>query len=84
MHCDCASRSRQYPSIWRSRRPLATAGDGEIGPRGCGAFLSEPRFEGLPVLVEGPGVEGQAPVKADIDRMKQLRRDGLRARRRRG
>jgi hypothetical protein len=36
------------------------------------------------VLFEGPGVEGKAPAKADIDRMKELRRNGLRARRRRG
>jgi hypothetical protein len=28
-------------------------------------------------------VEGKAPVKADIDRMKELRRNGLRSRRRR-
>jgi deoxyribonuclease-4 len=58
-------------------------GDGELGPRGCGAFLSEPRFEGLPALFEGPGIEGKAPTRADIDRARQLRRNGLRARARR-
>ena len=61
----------------------APPGDGEIGPRGCAAFLSEPRFEGLPVLFEGPGVEGKAAAKVDVDRMKELRRTGLRSRRRR-
>jgi deoxyribonuclease IV len=73
-----------------SRTPLgsnrdrhAPPGDGELGPRGCAAFLSEPRFEELPALFEGPGVEGKAPAKADIDRMKELRRNGLRSRRRR-
>ncbi len=30
-------------------------GDGEIGLEGMIAFLSEPRFEGLPVIFEGPG-----------------------------
>ena len=30
-------------------------GDGEIGREGMIAFLSEPRFEGLPVIFEGPG-----------------------------
>ena len=30
-------------------------GDGEIGVEGMIAFLSEPRFEGLPVIFEGPG-----------------------------
>src|SRR3954452_2734105 len=62
----------------------APPGDGELGPRGCAAFLSEPRFEKLPVLFEGPGVEGKAPARVDIERMRELRRNGLRARKRRG
>jgi deoxyribonuclease IV len=62
----------------------APPGDGEIGTRGCAAFLSEPRFEKLPVLFEGPGKAGKAVEKVDIDRMRELRRNGLRARNRRG
>ena len=58
----------------------APLGDGELGSRGCAAFLSEPRFEALPAIFEGPGVEGKAPAKADMDRMKRLRSNGLRAR----
>ncbi len=61
----------------------APLGDGELGTRGCGAFLSEPRFEGLPAIFEGPGVEGKAPTKVDIDRARKLRANGLRARQRR-
>ena len=61
----------------------AIPGEGELGPRGCAAFLSEPRFEGLPALFEGPGTSGHAPDKVDVDRTKQLRAQGLRARRRR-
>ena len=62
----------------------APLGEGEIGTRGCGAFLSEPRFDGLPAIFEGPGIEGKAPTKQDIARAKELRRNGTRARRRRG
>jgi deoxyribonuclease-4 len=62
----------------------APLGTGELGARGCAAFLSEPRFEGLPALFEGPGFEGKAPETADVGRMKELRRGGLRARARRG
>jgi deoxyribonuclease IV len=62
----------------------APPGDGEIGARGCAAFLSEPRFEKLPVLFEGPGKAGKAVEKVDIDRMRELRRNGLRSRERRG
>jgi deoxyribonuclease IV len=61
----------------------AVPGEGEIGSRGCAAFLSEPRFEKLPALFEGPGTSGHAPDKMDVDRMKELRRNGLRSRRRR-
>ncbi len=65
----------------RDRHPLP--GDGELGPRGCAAFLSEPRFEKLPALFEGPGVDGHAPEKVDVDKMKKLRAQGLRSRKRR-
>ncbi|HEX2232455.1 MAG TPA: deoxyribonuclease IV [Thermoleophilaceae bacterium] len=61
----------------------AIPGEGELGTRGCAAFLSEPRFEGLPALFEGPGTSGHAPDKVDVDRTKQLRKQGLRSRRRR-
>jgi deoxyribonuclease-4 len=61
----------------------APPGDGEIGARGCAAFLSEPRFEQLPALFEGPGVSGHAPEKVDVDKMKKLRAQGLRSRKRR-
>jgi deoxyribonuclease IV len=79
----CLHMNDSQTPLASNRDRHAPPGDGELGPRGCGAFLSEPRFEGLPVLFEGPGVEGKAPVKADIDRMKELRRNGLRSRRRR-
>jgi deoxyribonuclease IV len=58
-------------------------GEGEIGARGCAAFLSEPRFEKLPALFEGPGTSGHAPDKVDVDKMKALRKKGLAARKRR-
>jgi deoxyribonuclease-4 len=58
-------------------------GEGELGPRGCAAFLSEPRFEGLPCVFEGPGAAGKAVEPADIENAFALRRRGLAARRRR-
>jgi deoxyribonuclease IV len=79
----CLHMNDSQTPLGSNRDRHAPPGDGELGPRGCAAFLSEPRFEGLPVLFEGPGVEGKAVAKADIDRMKQLRRNGLRSRKRR-
>jgi deoxyribonuclease-4 len=57
-------------------------GEGEIGPKGMAAFLSEPRFEGLPVIFEGPGHKGKAVEPEDIDNALALRKRGLRARKR--
>jgi deoxyribonuclease-4 len=58
-------------------------GDGELGARGCAAFLSEPRFEGLPCVFEGPGAAGKAVDKADVDNAWALRKRGLASRKRR-
>ena len=80
---DVVEEFRKTVGIRRLRCLHVPPGDGEIGPRGCAAFLSEPRFEKLPALFEGPGVDGHAPEKVDVDTMKKLRRNGLRARRRR-
>ena len=72
-----------------SRMPLgsnrdrhATLGDGELGERGLRVFLSEPRFEGLPALLEtGPDAGG--PDLEQVRIAKRLRREGLANRRRR-
>jgi deoxyribonuclease-4 len=61
----------------------APLGAGELGERGCSAFLSEPRFEALPALFEGPGIEGKAPGAVDIAQMRELRKKGLARRKRR-
>jgi deoxyribonuclease-4 len=79
----CLHLNDSLTPLGSNRDRHAPPGDGKLGARGCAAFLSEPRFEKLPVLFEGPGVEGHAPAKADVDRMKELRRSGLRARKRR-
>jgi deoxyribonuclease-4 len=80
----CLHMNDSQTPLGSNRDRHAPPGDGELGPRGCGAFLSEPRFEKLPVLFEGPGVEGKAAGKVDIDRMRELRANGLRSRKRRG
>jgi len=79
----CLHLNDSQAPLGSNRDRHAPPGDGELGPRGCAAFLSEPRFEKLPVLFEGPGVEGKAPATVDIQRMRELRRNGLRSRKRR-
>jgi deoxyribonuclease-4 len=51
--------------------------DGELGTRGLSAFLSEPRFEGLPALLETKLSAEQVAIA------KELRKKGLAARKRR-
>ena len=79
----CLHMNDSQTPLGSNRDRHAPPGDGELGPRGCAAFLSEPRFERLPALFEGPGVEGGAPARADVDRMRELRSTGRRSRRRR-
>ena len=56
-------------------------GDGEIGREGIAAFLSEPRFEGLPCVLEGPGAKGKGVDRDDLADAFRMREEGLAARR---
>jgi hypothetical protein len=58
--------------------------DSEVVERtAVGAADDEVLDRRLPLLFEGPGDEEKAPAKADVDRMKELHRNGLRSRKRR-
>jgi len=76
----CLHVNDSQTPLGSNRDRHAPLGEGELGRKGCAAFLSEPRFENLPAIFEGPGMEGKAPAKADIDTAKKLRAAGLRAR----
>jgi deoxyribonuclease-4 len=58
----------------------ANIGKGEMGKRGLSAFLSEPRFEGLPATLETPGPEKKGPSKQEVMAAKRLRTEGLKRR----
>jgi deoxyribonuclease-4 len=55
----------------------ANIGKGEMGKRGLSAFLSEPRFEGLPATLETPGPDKKGSDKKEVTLAKKLRREGL-------
>ncbi len=59
----------------------ANVGEGEIGPDGCAVFLSDPRFEGLPCVLETPGPRHTGPTREEIALARSLRERGLAARR---
>jgi deoxyribonuclease-4 len=79
----CLHVNDSQTPLGSNRDRHAPLGDGELGARGCAAFLSEPRFEGLPAIFEGPGFAGKAPAAEDLARARELRRTGLRSRVRR-
>jgi deoxyribonuclease-4 len=58
----------------------ANIGKGEMGKRGLAAFLSEPRFEGLPATLETPGPEKKGSDKKEVTLAKKLRREGRKRR----
>ena len=78
----CLHVNDSMTPLGSNRDRHAVPGEGEIGARGCAAFLSEPAFEKLPALFEGPGKNGHAPERIDVDVMKALRKKGLAARKR--
>jgi deoxyribonuclease IV len=58
----------------------ANVGQGEMGRRGLCAFLSEPRFEGLPATLETPGPNKKGPDRKEVQAAKRLRAAGLKRR----
>jgi deoxyribonuclease IV len=56
----------------------ARVGHGELGDEGCAVFLSEPRFEDLPCVLETPGPDGS--YTKELRRTRRLRKRGLEAR----
>jgi deoxyribonuclease IV len=58
-------------------------GEGELGEKGCANFVSEPRFDKLPCVLE-TGRDNGAPAAEDVAEAIKLRKRGVAARRRRG
>jgi len=74
-----------------SRTPLgsnrdrhANVGQGELGDTGCAAFLSEPRFETLPLVLETQGTDRQGPDRHELELCFKLRKRGRASRARAG
>jgi deoxyribonuclease-4 len=59
----------------------ANVGKGELGEEGCAVFLSEPRFDALPCVLETPGPDRSGPSADELALARALRERGLTARR---
>ncbi len=62
-------------TLGSNRDRHAIMGEGELGEKGCAVFLSEPRFERLPCVLE-TGRDHGAPAAEDVALAKKLRRRG--------
>jgi deoxyribonuclease IV len=60
----------------------ANIGTGELGEPGCAAFLSEPRFDKLPLVLETQGPERQGPTREEVGLCFTLRKRGQASRKR--
>jgi deoxyribonuclease IV len=58
----------------------AILGEGQLGERGCANFVSEPRFEKLPCVLE-TGRDGGAPAAEDVSLALKLFKRGVTTRR---
>ena len=67
-------------ALGSNRDRHAPLGEGELGVEGCTAFLSEPRFDGLPCVFEGPGTTGDGVEAVDMAIAWRMRAEGLKAR----
>lgn len=55
-------------------------GEGFIGEDGIAAFLSDPRLQDVPALLEVPGASKDGPSSVDVQKAFSLREKGLKAR----
>jgi deoxyribonuclease-4 len=76
----CLHVNDSMTPLGSNRDRHAPLGEGELGREGCAAFFSEPRFEGLPAIFEGPGLAGKGAAFEDMQVARELRAEGLRAR----
>jgi deoxyribonuclease-4 len=58
----------------------APIGKGEIGRTGFRAFLGERRLQGVPAVLEGPGIDGHDVAKKDVQLIRRLWQEARRKR----
>ncbi len=73
----CVHVNDSVVPLGANRDRHANLGTGELGAKGLRTFLSEPRFERLPALIETPGPDGHGPDRREVRTAKRFRREGL-------
>ena len=60
-----------------NRDKHANVGEGELGQQGCAAFLSAPRLQKLPCVLETPGHDRSGPDRDEVHLAMELRQRGV-------
>jgi deoxyribonuclease-4 len=68
-------------ALGSNRDRHANIGRGELGERGCAAFLGAPKLQRLPCVLETPGEKGSGASGDEVVLAKRLHRRGINARR---
>jgi deoxyribonuclease-4 len=58
----------------------ANIGEGELGRAGASVFLSEPRLQGLPCVLETPGENRSGPSREEVELAMALHEQGIKDR----
>lgn len=80
----CLHLNDSMTPLGSNRDRHANIGEGELGDRGCAAFLSAPQFDRLACVLETPGA-GKArggSTRDEVELARKLRKRGLSARKR--
>jgi deoxyribonuclease-4 len=76
----CFHLNDSMTALGSNRDRHANIGEGEIGEDGFRRILGHPAIQGLPMILEVPGAEGNGPDVENMERVRRLHREGLDAR----
>jgi deoxyribonuclease IV len=76
----CLHLNDSQTGFGSNRDRHANIGEGEIGEDGMRRILGHPAIQGLPVILEVPGLSGGGPDAENMERARRLHREGLAAR----
>lgn len=71
-------------ALGSNRDRHANIGQGELGERGCAAFLGAPALQRMPCVLETPGEKRGGAKREEVELARRLHRRGVAARRRAG
>ena len=76
----CLHLNDSQTPLGSQRDRHANLGEGELGRKGCAAFLAAPEFQDLACILETPGENREGADATEVKLAERLRRQGVKAR----